>query len=66
MRLLLESVLLLAQDGEGKHASFWWVIVAALAIISLCWFVLSIMNKGKKSLWKDNDSEMDSGPLGHD
>src|SRR5262245_38488844 len=75
MKLLFQSALLLAEDGEGNAnryglgpspdvsdgVSFWWVIIAALVIVALCWFVLSVMNKGKKtSLWKDEGSEMDS------
>jgi hypothetical protein len=62
MKRLLQSVLLLAQDGEGTDRSFWWVIGAAIAIIALCSLILSIMNKGRKtnSLWKDENSEMDS------
>ena len=69
MGRLIQGVLLLADTGEDSdsHASFRWVIVAALVIMALCWFALSVMSKGKKtSLWQDEDSKMDSGPLGHD
>jgi hypothetical protein len=67
MALRFQSVLLLAHDSDGDHASFWWVVAAALVIMALSWFFLSIINNGDKgSLWKDKGSEMDSGPLGHD
>ena len=62
MRLLIQGVLLLADAGEDSrnHHSFRWVIGGALAIMGLCWFALSIMSKGKASVWKDDDSKMDS------
>jgi hypothetical protein len=81
MRLLLQSVLLLAQDSEGADSRFesspspfahhdvsaWWLIAAAIVIMALCCIILSVMNKGHKgSLWKDEDSEMNSAPIAHD
>jgi hypothetical protein len=67
MQLFLQSVLLLAgRDGEHLLApSFnsWWLVAAWLLIMALCWLVLSVMKKGaRRSLWKDENSEMDSGP----
>jgi hypothetical protein len=70
MKPLLQC-LLLAQAGEGAdrpyesppsppEVNFWWVVVAVLAIIAICCFLLSVLNKGKASLWKDDKSEMDS------
>ena len=67
MGLLFRSVLLLAQDDEADHASFWCVIVAALVIMALCWLLLSVMEQGDKgSLWKDKNSEMNSAPIAHE
>ena len=71
MKLLFQS-LLLAQAGDGPdrpyespisppEVNFWWVVVAVLVIMALCCFILSVMNKGKPSIWKDDNSEMDSG-----
>jgi hypothetical protein len=65
MKLRLPITCLLAQigdasDSESDYPSFWWVVFATLVIMALCWFILSVMNKGKASLWKDDDSEMDS------
>jgi hypothetical protein len=69
MRLLIQGVLLLADavDDSDSHVSSWRVVFAALMFMGVCWFILSVMSKGKKtSLWQDDNSEMDSGPLGHD
>ena len=50
MGLLIQGVFLLARAGEGsgRHAGFWPVIVAAIVIMTLCWFGLSVMSQGKK------------------
>lgn len=62
MRLLIQGVLLLTAAGEDSrnHPSSRWVVGGALAIMGLCWLALSVMNKGKASVWKDDDSEIDS------
>jgi hypothetical protein len=63
MRLLLiQGVLTVASaEDSDSHPSFWWVIGGVLVIVALCWFFLSVMEKPKKtSLWKDENSEMNS------
>jgi hypothetical protein len=68
MRRLIQGLLTLAiAEDSDSHPSFWWAIGGVLVIMTLCWFLLSVMEKPKKtSLWQDENSEMDSGPLGHD
>jgi hypothetical protein len=70
MKLFFQSALLMAhRDGEhllAPDVNSWWLIPAWLLIMAACWLVLSRLGKveraDKCSLWKDENSEMDSGP----
>ena len=73
MRLLLQGALGLVSYGDANRTSYespptptlgfsvWWLIGVPLVFIAVCWLILSIAGKGKASLWKDDDTKMDSG-----
>lgn len=64
MALLFQNLLPLIEDSERGNVRIWWLAVAAIVFMALCWFALSVMKKGGRgSLWKDKDSEMDSGRI---
>jgi hypothetical protein len=48
-----------SEDSNG--GGVWWVVFAALGSMAICWFILSLIkDKKTNSLWKDENTEMDS------
>jgi hypothetical protein len=59
--LSMKRLGILAQAVEDSDSHIWWLIFAGLIAMTLCWCILSVTNREKtNSLWKDEDTEMDS------